>query len=373
VHRRSGYTLTTYYFVASIFWSLALIFVLLGWYAVEKYVFLLKGSPIRMVRDPTEFAVRIAGLAHFIIAALFLVTSLRLRTASGWAWLVGLSGISVLQCWGFAALGGHKNALALIAFYMYFVIHAFRDEAFFYRVRSGPTVPPEPQTESVLQWLQVLAICVLIALLVSTIAVAGQLGLPNPTDNALRRVFPSTWSFMAVFGVTAVPMTALATLVFARIQTSFPGGFVGLYRTHTPLIKVIGFTMLIMLSSMLVGAWTYNLVIVMHFVAWFVFTTSKISALPPAVRQAASWRQPMDWFKRSLLGFSVLHVGLSLFFLTLIAINHYGLQRAPMNIAGRTVTNPLEFLFSAKNLYYWTITHVTLSFFPRAVPLPKPT
>src|SRR5690606_30729573 len=100
-HRRSGWTLTTHYYSASIVWSFVLIFLLLIWYAVEKYSFHLKGTPMRMVADPTEFAVRIVGLAHFVIAAMFLIVSPRMRTASGWGWLAALSGISVLQCWGF--------------------------------------------------------------------------------------------------------------------------------------------------------------------------------------------------------------------------------------------------------------------------------
>src|SRR5688572_19220923 len=84
VHRRSGLTLSMHYFIASIIWSFALIGLLLIWYCFEKYVFKLEGHPARMVRDPTEFAVRIVGLAHFIIAAMFLVTSPRLKTFSGW-------------------------------------------------------------------------------------------------------------------------------------------------------------------------------------------------------------------------------------------------------------------------------------------------
>src|SRR5690606_15709210 len=61
VHRRSGWTLTTHYYGATILWSFVLILLLLGWYAVEKYVFALKGTPMRMVADPTEFGVRIVG------------------------------------------------------------------------------------------------------------------------------------------------------------------------------------------------------------------------------------------------------------------------------------------------------------------------
>jgi hypothetical protein len=366
-HRRSGWTLTTHYYSASIVWSFVLIFLLLIWYAVEKYSFHLKGTPMRMVADPTEFAVRIVGLAHFVIAAMFLIVSPRMRTASGWGWLAALSGISVLQCWGFAWCGGKDNPLMLIAFYMYFVIHAFRDEAYFYRVRSGPAVPPEAHTETVLRWLQVVALCVTLALLVSIITIHGQFGGTSIAGTALQAVFPANFSFVTIFAATALPLIAVATFGFLQIHGLHPGGLVGMCREHAPLVKVIATTMGILLASMFVGAWTYNLVIVMHFVAWFEFTTTRIRRLPEPVRAAATWRKPMDWFKKNLLGFCTLHVGLTLLFLTLIAINHYGLRRAPLELAGGPVTNPLEFLFSAQNLYYWTIAHVTLSFFPRTV------
>ncbi len=368
-HRRSGWTLTVHYYTASILWSFVLILVLLGWYAVEKYGFHLKGTPMRMVADPTEFAVRIVGLAHFVIAAMFLVTAPRLRTATGWLLLAGLAGVSVLQCWGFAACGGPKNPLMLIAFYMYFVIHAFRDEAYFYRVRSGAAVPPAESTETVLRWLQVVALCVTLALLVAVISVHGQFGGTSIAGTALQELFPAGWSFVSIFASTATPLIVLATFGFVRIGGLQPGGLPGLCRMHEPLIKVIGSTMLILLASMFVGAWTYNLVIVMHFVAWFEFTTTRIRRLPPEVRRSATWRTPMQWFKKSLLGFCVLHVGLSVLFLALIAVNHYILQRRPMELEGRSVTNPLELLFSASNLYYWTIAHVTLSFFPRGLPV----
>lgn len=362
-----------HYFCASIVWSLVLIALFLGWCAVEKFWLGLKGSPLRMVVDPSEFAVRVVGLAHFVIAGIFLATSPRLRAPGGWLWLVGLGAASVFQCWAFAAMGGRQNPLALILFYMYFIIHAFRDEAFFYRIRAGKAAAAEAQTDSVIRWLQVLAICVLLGLLAAALTVRRSgFGISDRQDTALAALFPSTWPFAAVFATTVAPLALLATYAYARIAERQPGGFVGLVRAHRPLILVIGISMAILLSSMLVGAWVYNLVIVMHFVAWFEFTTTKIRQLPKPVRAAANWRHPLDWSRRSLVGFSVLHIGLSALFLSLIALNHYSLHRAPVTLAGTTVSNPIELLFSAKNLYYWTITHVTLSFFPRPIPKPAP-
>ncbi|MBI5864570.1 MAG: hypothetical protein HZB38_08690, partial [Planctomycetes bacterium] len=287
-HRRSGMTLSMHYFTSSVLWSLALIALLAGWYAVEKWGFHLKGTPMRMVADPTEFGVRIMGIAHFVIAAIFLATSPRLRMAGGWLWLLGLSAAAVLLCWAFSAAGGRQNPIALILFYMFFFIHAFRDEAYFYRIRAGKAVPPEQHTEAVLRWLQVVALCALLALLVSVISVRYSLGFVSVQENALRSLFPASWPFVMVFFATVAPLVVLATIAFARISGQQPGGFAGLVRTHRPLVGVIGGTMAILLASMLLGAWTYNLVILMHFVAWFEYSTVRIRALPRAMRQRSS-------------------------------------------------------------------------------------
>jgi hypothetical protein len=70
-------------------------------------------------------------------------------------------------------------------------------------------------------------------------------------------------------------------------------------------------------------------------------------------------------------GFRIGQISTATFFLLLITTNHYILHRAPVHLVERTIPNPLELLFSASNLYYWTIAHVTLSFFPRTIPVTK--
>lgn len=369
-HRRSKLTLSVHYFLSSILWSFVVIALLGGWYAVEKYALGLKGSPMRMVADPTEFGVRIVGLAHFIIAAVFLVTAPKLRSPGGWLWLTGLSIAAVFFCWLFAYVGGGKNSIALILFYMFFIIHAFRDEAYFYRIRAGKAAPSEAHTEVVIRWLQVLAVCVLLGLLVAAISIIGKLGVNERVTQVFQGMFPADWPFAVAFLSTFLPLAALATYSFYTIQSRQPGGFAGLVLSHAPLVRVIGGTMLIMLAGMLVGPWTFNLVILMHFVAWFEYSTVRIRALPPDLRKSASPRQPLNWFKTSLGGFCFFHIGLSVFFLALIVVNHYILRRTPIRVGEQNWANPLELLFSANNLYYWTIAHVTLSFFPR--PAPKP-
>ena len=211
----------------------------------------------------------------------------------------------------------------------------------------------------------------MLGLLVAAITIIGKLGVNKRVTQVFNAMFPADWPFAVAFLSTFLPLAALATFAFYTIQSRQPGGFAGLVATHWPLVRVIGGTMLIMLAGMLVGPWTFNLVILMHFVAWFEFSTVKIRALPREVRQSASPLRPFDWFKKSLAGFCFFHVGLSVFFLALIVVNHYVLRRQPMVVDGQTWSNPLELLFSAQNLYYWTIAHVTLSFFPR--PTPRPT
>src|SRR5262249_41684025 len=85
----------------------------------------------RLVRDASEFAVRIAGISHFIVALFFLLTSTRGRGAP--IRLAGLtllgSGISL----GFWWAGGITNPICFAGFYVLFMAHALRDEGFFHQ------------------------------------------------------------------------------------------------------------------------------------------------------------------------------------------------------------------------------------------------
>jgi hypothetical protein len=61
------------------------------------------------------------------------------------------------------------------------------------------------------------------------------------------------------------------------------------------------------------------------------------------------------WMRTTERGFTVLHLGMAAAVVLLIAISTYAFGK----------TGPLEALVGSKSFYYWTIIHVTLSFFPR--------
>jgi hypothetical protein len=119
------------------------------------------------------------------------------------------------------------------------------------------------------------------------------------------------------------------------------------------------------LSSVVVGTWILNVVILIHFTGWFIFATAGIAAQPREVQRAATWRTPDAWFRRNLAGFWVFHGGLAVLFLACIMANHWLFAQQPLTISGSTWANPLTVLFSSGSLFYWTIAHVTLGFLPK--------
>src|SRR5690606_27163805 len=87
----------------------------------------------RMFFNPAEIAMRIFGLPHFIVGLCFMLSARRMRSASGWVWFLGLLAGGIAMGWVFHRYGAHRSPVMLIAFYFYFLVHGFRDEAFFYK------------------------------------------------------------------------------------------------------------------------------------------------------------------------------------------------------------------------------------------------
>jgi hypothetical protein len=104
--------------------------------------------------------------------------------------------------------------------------------------------------------------------------------------------------------------------------------------------------------------------------------TAAINLRPCQQAQPAEFRRVVpihdgaarpDTGGRTRRGFGVLHGGLALLFVLLVASNHWVLAGAPIPWGGAGVPNPLSLLLSTSAFYYWTIFHVTLSFVPKPV------
>lgn len=328
-------------------------------YAVEKYVARdllgwISDTHHRMFKNPAELPMRLFGLPHFIVGFLFMVTSKRMRTARSWVWFFGLAALGVLFCWLFRQFGyqgDQINALALLIFYFYFLIHGFRDEAFFYKTLGDMPADGAATHGRIMVVLQALMLGLLVSLAIPAYVLFGDF-FPEFRHPLLENLFPATWNYGLRFGSTFLPMVAIAVFALWRISRPFPDGLAGLWRMHRPILAVFLIATGIILIALVSGPWTFNAVVLMHFVAWYLFARRTLAEREPVdPPRPGTWR----WMRTTRTGFTWLHLGLAGLVVVLVAIATYGFGK----------TGGLETVVGSKNFYYWTIMHVTLSFYPR--------
>lgn len=354
--------------------SLGLVALLALEQLVEILVF--GGRPRRglAIRDAVEGAMRVAGFGHHLVAAFFLAASGRAHSLSGGIWTIGLlvagAGLSVV----FAGLGGRVNPLAMGGFIVLFVAHAFRDEIFFYREYGRAAGRPVRDPGNTLGWLLLAVMGLLSAVLVPVWVLVAYMGStswlprwlpfnvrPDPRHTAaLRSLIPGDWSVLAIVTVFALPFAIILAVACARLVAAGAPGVMA----HGPVVRVLAASVALTLGSGLLGLWLIDVVILMHFVSWFVFTTEKLRRPVPPGRPG-SWSL-VEWLRGTRPGFWTLHGGISVAVLGLIVFNHHVLRGQPLAWAGFTLSNPFGVL-SADAFYYWTIVHVTLSLVPRAI------
>lgn len=342
--------------------SLAILACVLA-YAIEKYVFMrglgwITDVHYRMFKNPAEVPMRLFGMPHIIVGTLFLFSSPRMKNPGG-AWrLAALTLIGIGFCWLFYAFGRvlrpdgefEYSPLALLVFYFYFLIHGFRDEAFFYRAFGEMPQDQRPVHDRIMLVLQLLMLGLLISLAVPAYVLFGEF-FPQFRHPLLESIFPANWPYVLRFASTFLPMCAIAAMALWRISRAFPDRFAGLWRTHRPILTVFLISTGIILIALASGPWTFNFVVLMHFVAWYLFGRHMLGKRPPPTPVKGWWA----WARRTKLGFTVFHLGLAAFFVALVAVEVY--------VFGKQ--GYLEPFFGSKAFFFWTIMHVTLSFYPR--------
>ncbi|MBK8913255.1 MAG: hypothetical protein IPM64_01410 [Phycisphaerales bacterium] len=300
---------------------------------------------------------RIFGLPHFLIGTAFLLTSRRMRGAGSWMRLTALAAIGIGLCMLFDRFGfdpaypGEFNPIALLLFYFYFLIHGFRDEAFFYKSYGDMPADAQRDHERIMGVLQALMLGLLLALLLPAYLLYGEF-YPKFQHPALSAMFPADWPYAMRFLATVGPMALIAVYALWRISRRFEDGLTGLWRVHRPILTVFLISTGIILVALASGPWTFNFVVLMHFVGWYLFGRYSLGRrpAPPEVRPW-TW----NWMRGTRTGFTVLHLGLAAVFVGLLAISTYGFGKEDV----------LELVIGSKAFFYWTIMHVTLSFFPR--------
>ena len=352
-------TRTVRQYTQTLTWTFAAIAVCALCYAIEKYVVRdmlhwFSETRYRMFKNPAELPMRLFGLPHFAIGLMFMLTSRRMRGVKSIAWLIGLSSLGAVFCWLFYAYGHNGpqlNALALLVFYFYFLIHGFRDEAFFYKSHGDMPTDGGKTHARIMVVLQMLMLGLLLSLTLPAYVFLGEIK-PEFRHPMLHNLFPADWNYGIRFASTFLPMVGVAVLAIRRIARVFPDGLRGLWRAHRPILAVFMGSTGIILIALVSGPWTFNAVVLMHFVAWYLFGRVSIERRPPKEPAAVgTWR----WMRSTKSGFTWLHLGLTVVVVVLVAVSTYAFGKQGV----------LEAVVGSKSFYYWTIMHVTLSFFPR--------
>lgn len=300
----------------------------------------------RFVREATETTTRLLAVAHTLVATLFLLTSAKVRSPAGAGTFAALGALSVAACLGFAALGGREGGVAMGLFALYFLLHDLRDEAWFYGV-NGDAPPNEARRRGAS-----LAVFVL-GVMLATFAAGLGLGLPRLTRSlGLLGAAPALRVSLAVAGAT------LALLVAHLALRRFSGGPVrgapAQARRHRPLVVVMLGVYAVFFASIALTGRFYALVAT-HVVIWYVFTLRRLADATPA---AAPRPWTLRWMRTTVVGFNALHLGLLVLLAGAAAVHAFAFGN------DRSATW-LQVTVSRDAFPYWTLVHVTLSWFPR--------
>lgn len=324
----------------------ALLFTVIG--EVEEAAL---GAPrhARLVWSPWETWARFLAIAHTIVATLFLLSSRRVRTGAGMAWLAGLAVLGVGLCLGFEALGGLGAAAGVVAFFAYFILHEVRDELFFYRA-NGDAPRPGPRGERMALWP-----LAGLLLTVFTVGLAGAIlvGARVRRMSLLGSLTP--WRLVIGLGGVLVGVT-LAVALIRRLHAGHIGGWLGVLIEHRPLAVVLGGLYLTVMGGLAMTGRAY-IIVTLHVMVWFVF------ALRQTTRRAGPRPRPLTWrwMRETPIGFTTFHTGVLAAVVAAAGVWAFGFDNSSEGAV-------LGVLLSRESFPYWTIMHVTLSWIPRATP-----
>ena len=338
---------------ATLLWTIAAVLFAQIFYPFDRYGFALDGArprSYRMFIYPSEIPMRVFGIPHFLIALAFTLTSSRMRVRRNWFRFAGLAIASALLCALFLDAGAQRNALAIFLFYAYFIVHQFRDDTYFYEAYGEVPSEARRSHERILTRLRWLSLAVLFAIAWPVYTTLGVQDFATG-DSILSVAYPAAWSLGVRLAVTSVPAFAAVALVLRWIARTLPGGVPELWRVHRPMLVIQLASMAIILFALVGGTWAINLVVLMHFVGWYLFALYQLGQRPPATPPDTIWK----WMRTTRAGFMTLHLGLAAAVGIGIAVDVYGFGQQSW----------LYPIVGAHAFYYWTIAHVTLSFLPR--------
>ena len=306
------------------------------------------------VYHPVETPMRMVGLAHFLVAIAFMTTSRAMKSAGSWLWLVGLLAAGVVLCVLFARQGGVDNRLMNVLFFTYFLLHEFRDQAFFYDANGD--LPRGPDAKRLKKDL--LGIPALIFGWIAAVFIAGagfSIGGARRYQEALLGWLPAGWP-RAVAALVPAALMLFATLRWRRrIDRTYAEGVGAFLKRNRPLLFVFTGIVAVLVLDILINRRAYAIV-TLHVAAWYVFVLAAFARRPaptPAPKPA-TWR----WVRATPAGFNVFHLGI----LAVVMVAAVAWAYLTRNDPSVSVANVI---LSREAFPYWTIMHVTVSWIPR--------
>lgn len=306
-------------------------------YMLEKYLI---HPEQRFVENPIAVMMRSCGLAHFWIGWLFLFTSPRLRSRAALGRLAVLTLFGAALCIGCALSGAARNPFVFLFFYGYFLLHEVRDQAtLFQAYKDAPADRLEEQDFlAALTWAA--------SMFLLTVLTFG-FSLHEILIGKIAAGTPAAQAFLAgglIVLLTANAWTAARAL---RLGCRLHGDVPSLVAAYRPLLMIYGFIFALLLFGAVCGSVVFNLIILIHAAAWFLFVHAQLRKRPAPAR-----RNPWTWLRGTPAGFAVLHAGVVVLILMLLGVRVYVWQRVGF----------LSELLATSSFSYWSLMHISMSF-----------
>jgi hypothetical protein len=301
-------------------------------YGVETFAL---ESRRRFMESPIEIMMRALGLAHFLVGWLFLFTSPRIRSLPNLTRLGGSILLGLALCVGFDLAGAGKNPFAVMAFYGLFLVHEVRDESHLYQAYGDC---PHRQVDF-LSKLSTAVAMTLVFVLAGGYFVNGLL-----KQHASVTETPVAFLLIGMLALASVAAWMLEKTGHTAIREY--GSLHACAGTHGPLLFVYGSLFTILLIGACFGSAGLNLIILIHVSAWLVFVHYQLG------RRAQPLGGWWTWLRSHPTGFLVLHFGIALVILVLLALRVHVWQRSGW----------LSQVLAGSSFPYWSLMHIGMSF-----------
>jgi hypothetical protein len=335
--------------------SMLLVGIFLLWHIIERNGLELPKNS-QLARSPVSVPAISIGVPHVLIGFLFLATSRRMKRPRAMLGLGGYVVLGLMLCGLYTWLGGTfaENRLPVGLLFFFFVIHHLKDQSYFFQSLGGldATGSAEQTSRLISAGLWMVGVVLAGVALVGLDIYANSKG--SDVIGPLGHILPSGYSASSRYAVVASVTTAFLLLLLIRwLRTESRPLLAGMWSMR-PLLTVAALLFVLLMfgsiidfDSLLMG------VVLWHVVEWFVFASRRLADTESRGAAVKGWFARVRYTQR---GFVMLHLGLAVLVFVLMMFWVYHDEKVGW----------LSYIVSAKAFYYWTIMHVTVSFFPRS-------